>query len=250
MDDRPRLLDRTWVAEHPRHETCQVEPGDVSRSAAGGSMAGRARHSAVSFAGLDIASSPMPDAPAPMLCTLVDTAFDSPDWTFEPKFDGLRVLARFDGDELTLLSRNNKPQELALPRDRRGASQALRLPGDHRRRGGLPRRGREDRASASSSSGSTSTTPRRSAGGWHAHPAYPLPVRHPLSRPLRRDPAAAGPTPGTARRGCRLVRPHPPTESVPAKGIEAGGGPARRPRRGSSASGSTAPTSRAGAMPG
>lgn len=30
---------------------------------------------------------------------------------FEPKFDGLRVLARFDGKLLTLLSRNGKPQE-------------------------------------------------------------------------------------------------------------------------------------------
>jgi bifunctional non-homologous end joining protein LigD len=89
-------------------------------------MAGRARHSAVSFAGLDIASSPMLDAPAPMLCTLVDSAFDSPDWTFEPKFDGLRVLARFDGSELTLLSRNNKPQESRFPEIGEGLRQSLR----------------------------------------------------------------------------------------------------------------------------
>ncbi|MGZ3433034.1 MAG: ATP-dependent DNA ligase, partial [Isosphaeraceae bacterium] len=89
-------------------------------------MAGRARHSAVSFAGLDIASSPMLDAPAPMLCTLVDSAFDSPDGTFEPKFDGLRVLARFDGSELTLLSRNNKPQEPRFPEIGEGLRQSLR----------------------------------------------------------------------------------------------------------------------------
>ncbi len=57
----------------------------------------------------------MPPAPAPMLCTLVDRAFDSPDWIFEPKFDGLRILARFDGRDVTLLSRNNKPQELRFP---------------------------------------------------------------------------------------------------------------------------------------
>ena len=89
-------------------------------------MAGRARHSAVSFAGLDIASSPMLDAPAPMLCTLVDSAFDSPDWTFEPKFDGLRILARFDGSELTLPSRNNKPQESRFPEIGEGLRQSLR----------------------------------------------------------------------------------------------------------------------------
>ena len=41
------------------------------------------------------------------------------------------------------------------------------------------------------------------------------------------------------------------TESVPGRGHRgAGGGPARRARRGSSASGSTASTSRAGATPG
>jgi bifunctional non-homologous end joining protein LigD len=63
-----------------------------------------------------------------MLCTLVDAAFDSPDWTFEPKFDGLRVLARFDGDSLTLLSRNNKPQGSRFPEIVEGLRQALRSP--------------------------------------------------------------------------------------------------------------------------
>jgi len=77
-------------------------------------MAGRPRRK-IADAGLfaelarEIEPSPMPDAPAPMLCTLVDAAFDSPDWAFEPKLDGLRVLARFDGGALMLLSRNNKP---------------------------------------------------------------------------------------------------------------------------------------------
>jgi len=52
--------------------------------------------------------SPSPDVPAPMLCTLVDAPFDSPDWTFEPKFEGLRVLANFDGRAVTFLSRNHK----------------------------------------------------------------------------------------------------------------------------------------------
>jgi bifunctional non-homologous end joining protein LigD len=63
-----------------------------------------------------------------MLCTLVDAAFDGPDRTFEPKFDGLRVLARFDGDSLTLLSRNNKPQESRFPEIVDGLRRALRAP--------------------------------------------------------------------------------------------------------------------------
>src|SRR5438876_12271265 len=54
----------------------------------------------------------LPANPSPMLCTLVDEPFDHPSWIFEPKFDGLRVLGRFDGRKLTLLSRNNRSQNL------------------------------------------------------------------------------------------------------------------------------------------
>ena len=72
-----------------------------------------------------IPASPMADAPAPMLCTLIDAAFDSPEWTFEPKLDGLRILARYDGDSLTLLSRNNKPQEARFPEIVGGLRRAL-----------------------------------------------------------------------------------------------------------------------------
>ena len=63
-----------------------------------------------------------------MLCTLVDTAFDGPDWTFEPKFDGLRILARFDGRNLTLLSRNARPQEARFPEIAEGLRAALSRP--------------------------------------------------------------------------------------------------------------------------
>jgi bifunctional non-homologous end joining protein LigD len=50
-----------------------------------------------------------------MAATLVDRPFDHPGWIFEPKLDGLRVLVRFDGRNLSLLSRNDKPQEAAFP---------------------------------------------------------------------------------------------------------------------------------------
>jgi bifunctional non-homologous end joining protein LigD len=50
-----------------------------------------------------------------MLCSLAADAFDSADWVFEPKYDGLRVLCRFDGKQLTLLSRNDKPQNVLFP---------------------------------------------------------------------------------------------------------------------------------------
>jgi bifunctional non-homologous end joining protein LigD len=56
-----------------------------------------------------------PPAYTPMAATLVDRPFDHPDWVFESKFDGLRVQVRFDGRNLTLLSRNDKPQEAMFP---------------------------------------------------------------------------------------------------------------------------------------
>lgn len=51
----------------------------------------------------------------PMLCTLVDRPFDDPQWIFEPKLDGLRVICRFDGERLSLISRNDKEQNLQFP---------------------------------------------------------------------------------------------------------------------------------------
>jgi bifunctional non-homologous end joining protein LigD len=50
-----------------------------------------------------------------MAATLVEGPFDHPGWIFEPKLDGLRVLGRFDGRDLTLLSRNDRPQEAMFP---------------------------------------------------------------------------------------------------------------------------------------
>src|SRR5207244_5410468 len=65
--------------------------------------------------GKALASPAMPSAPAPMLCTLVAEPFDNPAWIFEPKYDGLRVLARYDGRELILLSRNQASQNFQFP---------------------------------------------------------------------------------------------------------------------------------------
>ncbi len=64
----------------------------------------------------------------PMAATLVDAPFDHPGWIFEPKFDGLRVLVRFDGRDLTLLSRNDKPQEAMFPDVAAALREALRRP--------------------------------------------------------------------------------------------------------------------------
>jgi DNA ligase D-like protein (predicted ligase) len=59
--------------------------------------------------------SAMPEASRPMLCSLANEPPDWPGWIFEDKLDGLRILARFDGRELMLLSRNGKSQNVAFP---------------------------------------------------------------------------------------------------------------------------------------
>lgn len=61
-----------------------------------------------------------------MLVTLVEKPFNDPNWIFENKLDGLRVICRFDGRGLTMLSRNDLPQETAFPEIVAGFKKALR----------------------------------------------------------------------------------------------------------------------------
>ena len=60
---------------------------------------------------------PLPQPPPGLMtCTLVAEPFDDPNWLFEPKLDGLRVWCRRDAKgNVTLLSRNDKPQNLQFP---------------------------------------------------------------------------------------------------------------------------------------
>jgi len=48
----------------------------------------------------------------PMAATLTQERFAGGDWLFEQKFDGIRLLAYKDGDEVRLYSRNRLPQHL------------------------------------------------------------------------------------------------------------------------------------------
>ncbi len=49
---------------------------------------------------------PFPRSIRPMLATLGGTPFDDPEWVFEPKWDGFRVIAMMREDSVQLLSRN------------------------------------------------------------------------------------------------------------------------------------------------
>jgi bifunctional non-homologous end joining protein LigD len=55
---------------------------------------------------------PFPDWLEPMAATLTQERFTAPEWLFERKLDGIRLLAFRNGGDLRLLSRNRLPQNL------------------------------------------------------------------------------------------------------------------------------------------
>src|SRR6185436_13440468 len=56
--------------------------------------------------------SDFPEWLVPMAATLTQDRFEGPDWIFERKFDGIRLLAFKDADGVRLFSRNRLPQHL------------------------------------------------------------------------------------------------------------------------------------------
>jgi DNA ligase D-like protein (predicted ligase) len=60
-------------------------------------------------------TAPFPDWVEPMAATLTHDRFTGPEWTFERKLDGIRLLAFKRGAEVRLLSRNRLPQNAAYP---------------------------------------------------------------------------------------------------------------------------------------
>ena len=58
----------------------------------------------------------MPEKLSPMLATLVKKPFSGPQWLFEPKLDGYRILARLQDGRVTLISRNGLDSTAKYPR--------------------------------------------------------------------------------------------------------------------------------------
>jgi bifunctional non-homologous end joining protein LigD len=50
-----------------------------------------------------------PEWVVPMAATLTQDRFDGPEWIFERKYDGIRLLAFRNGDAVRLFSRNQLP---------------------------------------------------------------------------------------------------------------------------------------------
>ena len=61
----------------------------------------------------------------PMLATLASEPFDSPDWAFEPKWDGVRAIAFVDGGEVRLQTRNLRDCTAQYPEVDLSVAQAL-----------------------------------------------------------------------------------------------------------------------------
>jgi bifunctional non-homologous end joining protein LigD len=58
---------------------------------------------------------PLPRNVEPMLATLASKPFDSPDWLFELKMDGIRALVVKDGDKFEMRTRNDRPLTERFP---------------------------------------------------------------------------------------------------------------------------------------
>jgi bifunctional non-homologous end joining protein LigD len=64
-----------------------------------------------------VASAVFPEWLVPMAATLTQDRFTGPEWIFERKLDGIRLLAYKQGSTIRLLSRNRLPQNLPLIAD-------------------------------------------------------------------------------------------------------------------------------------
>lgn len=60
-------------------------------------------------------ATPLPDWIEPMAATLTQERFTGPDWVFEQKLDGIRLLAFKRGADVRLFSRNRLPQDESFP---------------------------------------------------------------------------------------------------------------------------------------
>jgi bifunctional non-homologous end joining protein LigD len=56
--------------------------------------------------------SEFPDWLVPMAATLTEQRFTGPEWIFERKYDGIRLLAFKDGEDVRMYSRNHLPQNM------------------------------------------------------------------------------------------------------------------------------------------
>ena len=108
-----------YVSERDiREEDASVQSGLTLEDLKNGRLPSRP----VTLASPDLGkAAEFPTTIKPMLAGLTEEAFDGPDWLFEPKLDGYRVLAYSKAGHTKLMSRNGKDMTASLP----GITQAL-----------------------------------------------------------------------------------------------------------------------------
>jgi len=74
-----------------------------------------------------VSVSAFPDWLVPMAATLTEERFTGPEWIFERKFDGIRLLAFKDAGDVRLYSRNRLPQQVPALSDAIAALPVRRL---------------------------------------------------------------------------------------------------------------------------
>ncbi|MGY2686183.1 DNA ligase D [Pseudomonas tolaasii] len=107
------------------YDIVEDQPKSVLSDATVGKPKARAKSRAKSRASPRKAVADLPEHFSPQLATLVDQAPDG-DWHYEIKFDGYRMLARIQGGEVRLFTRNGHDWTERLPRQVK-ALQALKL---------------------------------------------------------------------------------------------------------------------------
>ncbi|NTW70977.1 MAG: DNA ligase D [Eubacteriaceae bacterium] len=84
----------TYIRKEAEYNVLEALPDSV--------LSGRGRL----FIPFGAKEAPVPSSLSPQLATLVEGAPREGDWSYEIKFDGYRILARIDGDQVNLFTRN------------------------------------------------------------------------------------------------------------------------------------------------
>ena len=126
LKDHDQYADRKYdPADHPESVKSGKTLADVARDPRAATWQSKRVASAASRPRRPSAKrEPIPRPKNLMLATLVDEAFDDPEWLFEIKWDGYRALCTIEGTELTLVSRNGLDMLERFP-DLRGLRSAF-----------------------------------------------------------------------------------------------------------------------------
>lgn len=111
MKPRPRERQPQWLVIK-KHDTEPVEEENASAPTTTAHKKGgrtpRKRAKEKSEADDQPTAAPLPSFVTPQLATLVDQVPKGKDWIFEIKYDGYRILARLDGADVRLITRNQQ----------------------------------------------------------------------------------------------------------------------------------------------